>query len=68
MIEKINLKNQVKVLHINRKPIKYHKQESRNNIILKTTKEIGEQEETEVLNTVKREPILLLHGLHQEVG
>ena len=60
MIEKRKLKNQAKVLQINRKQIKYHKQ-------MKTTKETGEQEETEVLNTVKREPILLLHGLHQEV-
>ena len=67
MIEKINLKKQVKVLHINRKPIKYHKQINRDQMALKTTKETGEQEETEVLNTVEREPILLLHGLHQEV-
>ena len=67
MIEKINLKKQVKVLHINRKPIKYHKQINRDQMALQTTKETGEQEETEVLNTVKREPLLQQQRLHQEV-
>ena len=67
MIEKIKLKNQEKVLQINRKQIKYHKQVNRDQMALKATKEIGEQEETEVLNIVKRKPILQLHGLHQEV-
>ena len=60
MIEKRKLKNQAKVLQTNRKQIKYHKQ-------VKTITETGEQEETEVLNTAKREPLLQQHGLHQEV-
>ena len=60
MIEKRKLENQAKLLQRYRKQIKYHKQ-------MKTTKETGEQEETEVLNTAKREPLLQQHGLHQEV-
>ena len=69
---KINLRIQVKVLHISIKLISYHRQENKYKMILKLDKEKGGfhkkgQEDTEVLKVERKQPKVLLCGLHQEV-